>query len=88
MVVAADAQLARELVTDDMRPAYEEYLEQVRKDSDIERMSTEREKTGVFLGRYAVNPVNGQQHPHLGGRLRAGRLRHRRHHGRARPGPA
>jgi leucyl-tRNA synthetase len=63
MVVAADAHLARELVTDDMRPAYEKYLEEVRKASDIERLSTEREKTGVFLGRYAVNPVNGQQIP-------------------------
>ena len=63
MVVAADAKLAGELVTDDQRPAYEAYLEEVRKASDIERLSTEREKTGVFLGRYAVNPVNGQQIP-------------------------
>ena len=63
MVVAADAKLAGELVTDDQRPAYEAYLEEVRKASEIERMSTEREKTGVFLGRYAVNPVNGQQIP-------------------------
>src|SRR5262245_39439867 len=63
MVVAADAHLARELVTDDFRPAYEEYLEEVRKASDIERLSTEREKSGVFLGRYAVNPVNGQEIP-------------------------
>jgi leucyl-tRNA synthetase len=63
MVVAADAHLARELVTDDYRPAYEEYLEEVRKASDIERLSTEREKSGVFLGRYAVNPVNGQEIP-------------------------
>ena len=63
MVVAADAALARDLVTDEQRPAYEEYLEEVRKASDIERLSTEREKSGVFLGRYAVNPVNGQQIP-------------------------
>ncbi len=63
MVVAADAALARDLVTDEHRPAYEEYLEEVRKASDIERLSTEREKSGVFLGRYAVNPVNGQQIP-------------------------
>ena len=63
MVVAADAKLAGELVTDDHRPAYEAYLEEVRKASDIERLSTEREKSGVFLGRYAVNPVNGQRIP-------------------------
>jgi leucyl-tRNA synthetase len=63
MVVAADAKLAGELVTDDLRPAYDAYLEDVRKASDIERLSTEREKSGVFLGRYAVNPVNGQRIP-------------------------
>ncbi len=63
MVVAADAKLAGDLVTDEQRPAYEAYLEEVRKASDIERLSTDREKSGVFLGRYAVNPVNGQQIP-------------------------
>jgi leucyl-tRNA synthetase len=63
MVVAADAHLAAELVTDEQRPAFDAYLEEVRKASDIERLSTDREKSGVFLGRYAVNPVNGQQIP-------------------------
>ena len=63
MVVAADAHLAAELVTDEQRPAYEAYLAEVRKASDIERLSTEREKTGVFLGRYAVNPVDGREIP-------------------------
>jgi leucyl-tRNA synthetase len=38
-------------------------VEQVRKLTDIERQSTEREKTGVFLGRHAVNPVNGELIP-------------------------
>ncbi len=63
MVVAADAKLAGDLVTDEQRSAYDAYLEEVRKASDIERLSTEREKSGVFLGRYAVNPVNGQKIP-------------------------
>ncbi len=63
MVVAADAHLAGQLVTDEYRPAYDAYLEEVRKASDIERLATDREKTGVFLGRYAVNPVNGEQIP-------------------------
>jgi leucyl-tRNA synthetase len=63
MVVAADAHLAAELVTDEQRPAFDAYLEEVRKASDIERLSTDREKSGVFLGRYAVNPVNGHQIP-------------------------
>ena len=63
MVVAADAPLAAELVTDEQRPAFEAYLEEVRKASDIERLSTDRPKTGVFLGVHAVNPVNGEQIP-------------------------
>ena len=62
-VVAADAALAAELVTDEQRPALEEYQEQVKALSEIERQATEREKTGVFTGRYAVNPLNGEKLP-------------------------
>ena len=62
-VVAADAKLADEICAPDQRADFEAYLEQVRKSSEIERLSTEREKTGVFLGRYAVNPVNGERIP-------------------------
>jgi leucyl-tRNA synthetase len=63
MVVAADSALAAELCADEQRPEFEAYLEQVRKLTDIERQSTDREKTGVFLGAYAVNPVNGERIP-------------------------
>ena len=63
MVVAADAPLAAELVTDEQRPAYDAYLEQVRKETEIDRLSTERPKTGVFLGVHAVNPANGERIP-------------------------
>lgn len=62
-VVAADAKLADEICAPEQREAFEAYLTQVRKETDIDRMSTEREKTGVFLGRYAVNPVNGERMP-------------------------
>ncbi len=62
-VVAADAKLAAELCAPEQREAFEAYLEQVRRESDIDRLSTEREKTGVFLGRYATNPVTGEQMP-------------------------
>jgi leucyl-tRNA synthetase len=62
-VVAADAELAGELVSDEQRPAYEEYLADVRRATDIERLSSERPKTGVFLGVHAVNPVNGERIP-------------------------
>ncbi|HET6627046.1 MAG TPA: leucine--tRNA ligase [Nocardioidaceae bacterium] len=62
-VVAADAKLAGEICAPEQREAYQTYLEQVRKETDIDRMSTEREKTGVFLGRYATNPVTGERIP-------------------------
>ncbi|MEO3827789.1 leucine--tRNA ligase [Actinomadura sp. B10D3] len=63
MVVAADAELAEEICHPDHRAAFEAYREEVSRESEIERLSTEREKTGVFLGRYAVNPVNGERLP-------------------------
>ncbi|HEY6791904.1 MAG TPA: leucine--tRNA ligase, partial [Trebonia sp.] len=62
-VVAADSALAAELVTDERRAEFEAYLAQVQKLTDIERQSTERDKTGVFLGIHAVNPVNGERIP-------------------------
>ena len=63
MVVAPDGELAQELVTDEQRPAFEEYLEKVKRSTEIERQSTENEKTGVWLGVHATNPVNGEQVP-------------------------
>ncbi|GER22159.1 leucine--tRNA ligase [Zafaria cholistanensis] len=62
-VVAADADLASDLVTEAHRAELEAYQEQVKALSEIERQSTEREKTGVFTGRYAVNPLNGEKLP-------------------------
>ena len=63
MVVAADAPLAAELVTDEQRAAYESYRDQVGKSSEIERQSTDRPKTGVDLGVTALNPVTGARVP-------------------------
>jgi leucyl-tRNA synthetase len=60
-VVAADSALATSLVTDGQRPALEAYIEDVKQATDIERLATDRPKTGVFLGVHAVNPVNGEQ---------------------------
>jgi len=62
-VVAADSALASELCTDEQREEFEAYLARVRKLTDIERQSTDREKTGVFLGVHAINPVNGERIP-------------------------
>ncbi|HWJ68139.1 MAG TPA: leucine--tRNA ligase [Nocardioides sp.] len=63
MVVAADAKLAEQLVSDDQRQALDDYLVDVRKASDIDRLATDRPKSGVFLGVHAVNPVNGERIP-------------------------
>ncbi|WP_297739740.1 leucine--tRNA ligase [uncultured Tessaracoccus sp.] len=63
VVVAPDSELAAELVTDEHKAEFEAYVEAAKKATEIERQSTEREKTGVFLGSYAVNPVNGEQIP-------------------------
>ncbi|MFC3818585.1 leucine--tRNA ligase [Planomonospora venezuelensis] len=62
-VVAPDAALAAEIVSDGQRAAFEAYRAEVAKLSDIDRLSTDKEKTGVFLGRYAINPVNGERMP-------------------------
>jgi len=62
-VVAADAKLARDLCAPEHREQFDAYLSDVRKESEIERLSTDRPKTGVFLGRYAINPVNGEKIP-------------------------
>ncbi|MFP5416677.1 MAG: leucine--tRNA ligase [Actinomycetes bacterium] len=62
-VVAPDAPLADELVTDAQRPAFEAYLDKTKASSEIERQSTDRPKKGVFTGRYAINPVNGEKLP-------------------------
>ena len=63
MVVAPDAPLASEVVSDECRPAFEEYLDRVKKTNDIERQSTKHVKTGVPLGVNATNPVNGEKIP-------------------------
>ncbi len=63
-VVAADSDLASELAAGtESQKAFEEYLEKVKGASDIDRLATDRPKTGVFLNRYAINPVNGERLP-------------------------
>ena len=66
MVVAADSALAAELADKadaETKSAFEAYLEKVKQSNDIERLATDRTKTGVFLGAYAVNPVNDERLP-------------------------
>ncbi|UAJ81331.1 leucine--tRNA ligase [Leifsonia sp. ZF2019] len=66
MVVAPDSDLAAELVEGarpEVRQRFDEYLETVRGTTEMDRLSTEREKTGVFLERHAVNPLTGERIP-------------------------
>jgi len=66
MVVAPDADLAGELVagsTPAVQSAFADYLERVQKSTEIERQDAGREKTGIPLERFAVNPVNGERIP-------------------------
>jgi leucyl-tRNA synthetase len=65
-VVAPDADLAAELVAESSSEAQERfrsYLADVQKTTDIDRQSSDRPKTGVFLERFAINPVNGEKLP-------------------------
>lgn len=65
-VVAPDGDLAAELAaeaSDEVRERFRSYLADVQKSSDIDRQATDRPKTGVFLERYAINPVNGESLP-------------------------
>lgn len=66
MVVAPDSDLAAELVQDadpEVRARFDAYLADVRKQTDIERQSADRPKTGVFLDRYALHPLSGERLP-------------------------
>jgi len=62
MVVAVDSVLASELVHGSgAEEEFNEYLARTTASSDIDRLATDRPKTGVFLNRYAINPVNGER---------------------------
>ena len=63
MVLAPEHPLVVKLTTAAQRDAVETYRTQAERETEIDRMSTEREKTGVFTGGFAVNPVNGEKIP-------------------------
>ncbi len=64
MVVAADSELAAKLVAgSQVEGEFKKYVESVKAASDIDRLATDRAKTGVFLNRYAINPVNNEKIP-------------------------
>ncbi len=63
MVVAPEHKLVPSLTTAEQKSAVEAYVEAAAKKSDLERTDLAKEKTGVFTGSYAINPVNGAKIP-------------------------
>jgi leucyl-tRNA synthetase len=63
LVVAPEHKLAKSLTTDETKESVEAYILEAARKSEIERMNETREKTGVFSGSHAINPVNGQKIP-------------------------
>ena len=60
-VLAPEHKLVEEIVTEGQRAAVEEYLDIVKRKSDLERTDLNKDKSGVFTGAYAINPVNGEK---------------------------
>ena len=63
MVIAPEHPVLDEIVPPDYRAQVEAYRFQAARIADTDRMAEEREKTGVFTGAYAINPVNGERIP-------------------------
>ena len=63
MVVSPEHPLIERLTTAEQKKAVEEYRDQAAKKSDLERTDLAKDKTGVFSGSYAINPVNGKLIP-------------------------
>jgi leucyl-tRNA synthetase len=63
MVLAPEHPLVEKLTTPERTDEVRRYVERARAESEIERLSTEKEKTGVFIGAYAVNRLNGERVP-------------------------
>ena len=62
-VLAPEHPLVEEITTPEHRAEVEAYVFQARRQTEIERLSTEKERTGVFTGAYAINPMNGERVP-------------------------
>jgi len=61
MVIAPEHPLVDELTVPERQVEVQRYVERAKATSEIDRLSTDREKTGVFTGSYAINPLNGEQ---------------------------
>jgi leucyl-tRNA synthetase len=63
MVLAPDHPLVARLTTDDRRAEVESYVEKALRQTDVQREAADKEKSGIFTGGYAINPVNGERIP-------------------------
>ena len=62
-VIAPELDLVNKITTDEQKDAVEKYKQEAASKSDLERTELNKEKTGVFTGSYAINPVNGKKIP-------------------------
>jgi len=63
IVIAPEHPLVEDLLIEDQRTLVKQYIEETSKKSDLDRTELNKEKNGVFLGSYAINPVNGKEIP-------------------------
>ncbi len=63
VVIAPESKLVQQITTKEQKEAVDKYIQETLKLNEIDRLSTEREKTGVFTGAYAINPINDQKVP-------------------------
>ena len=61
--LAPEHPLVQKLVTSECKEAVDKYIKEVESKSDLERTGTDKAKTGVFIGRYAINPINNKEVP-------------------------
>lgn len=63
VVLAPEADLVDKITAEEYKSAVGEYRERAKKETEIERLSTVREKTGIFTGAYAIHPITGEKVP-------------------------
>ena len=63
IVIAPEHPFVKELVIDEQKTLVTDYIEKTSKKSDLDRTELNKDKSGVFLGCYAINPVNGKEIP-------------------------
>lgn len=63
VVLAPESELVQKITTEECKEAVENYIKETSKLNEIDRLATDRPKTGVFTGAYCTNPVNGEKVP-------------------------